>query len=57
MDTIFVSYLITGKATYAFSIGAVELITKIFLYYLHERAWAQVKWGWVPAEERPKQSA
>ncbi|GIV39723.1 MAG: hypothetical protein KatS3mg033_1523 [Thermonema sp.] len=57
MDTIFVSYLITGKATYAFSIGAVELITKIFLYYLHERAWAQVKWGWVPAEERPKKSA
>jgi uncharacterized membrane protein len=57
MDTIFVSYIITGKASYAFSIGAVELITKILLYYLHERAWAQIKWGWIPTERQSKQSA
>lgn len=39
MDTILISYWITGKVKYALSIGSVELFTKIILYYLHERAW------------------
>jgi uncharacterized membrane protein len=39
LDTIFISFLITGKWSFAISIGGVEVFTKIFLYYLHERAW------------------
>lgn len=45
MDTMVVSYFITGKLTLAISIGGVEVFTKIGLYYLHERAWAQLRWG------------
>ena len=45
IDTMVVSYFITGKLVLAISIGGVEVFTKIGLYYLHERAWAQLRWG------------
>ena len=43
IDTMVISFLITGDFTVAFSIGSVEVITKMILYYLHERVWATVK--------------
>jgi uncharacterized membrane protein len=45
LDTVVISYLITGTLALAFSIGAVELITKMVLYFFHERAWNNIKWG------------
>lgn len=45
LDTVFVSWLITGKLTVAFSIGFVEVFTKMILYYFHERAWNKIKFG------------
>jgi uncharacterized membrane protein len=42
IDTMFISYLITGKLTIAVTIGGVEVFTKILLYYLHERFWAHI---------------
>lgn len=45
LDTIVVSYVVTGKLKLAFSIGFVELFTKIGLYYLHERAWNRITFG------------
>jgi uncharacterized membrane protein len=39
VDTIVISYFITGTWSFALSIGAVEVFTKIFLFYLHDRAW------------------
>lgn len=45
LDTVAISYLITGTLALAFSIGAVELVTKMVLYFLHERAWNTIKWG------------
>lgn len=45
IDTIFLSFLITGHIENALKIGATELITKIILFYFHERLWALVKWG------------
>ena len=44
-DTIVVSFLITGKIKMAISIGGVELFTKIFLYYIHERFWNRISIG------------
>lgn len=43
LDTMVISYLITGNLTTAFSIGSVEVFTKMILYYFHERVWASVK--------------
>jgi uncharacterized membrane protein len=42
IDTMIISYIITGKLTVAFSIGSVEVITKTILYYFHERLWAHI---------------
>jgi uncharacterized membrane protein len=45
LDTILISWLITGALTIAFSIGAIELVTKMVLYFFHERTWNTIKWG------------
>lgn len=39
IDTIVISYLVTGELVMAVSIGSVEVVSKILLYYLHERVW------------------
>jgi uncharacterized membrane protein len=45
LDTILISWLVTGTLAIAFSIGAIELITKMVLYFFHERVWNAIKWG------------
>jgi uncharacterized membrane protein len=45
MDTIVVSYFITGHWFNSLKIGGLEIFSKITLYYLHERVWAMIKWG------------
>ena len=45
VDTILISWLITHKLHVAISIGFVEVFTKLFLYYLHERIWEKIKIG------------
>ena len=44
-DTILISRYITGSWTAGFSIGIIEIFTKMLLYYLHERAWSSTDWG------------
>jgi len=44
-DTMIISYIVTGEMVLAVSIGGIEVFTKIILYYLHERAWAHMRWG------------
>jgi uncharacterized membrane protein len=43
--TVIISWLITGTLALAFSIGIIELISKLVLYYFHERTWNKIKWG------------
>lgn len=45
LDTIIISWLVTGTLRLAFSIGLVELVTKMVLYFFHERIWNSIKWG------------
>ncbi len=45
LDTIFISFLVTGRIRLAVSIGFVELFTKIGLFYLHERIWTRIPLG------------
>lgn len=42
LDTIVLSWLITGNPFTGMKIGFSEVITKMFLYYLHERTWFRV---------------
>lgn len=39
LDTMILSWIITGNWKFGVAIGGVELITKMVLYYFHERAW------------------
>ena len=39
LDTMILSWLITCNWKFGVAIGGVELITKMVLYYLHERDW------------------
>ena len=39
LDTMVLSWIITGSLKIGIAIGGVEVITKMFLYYFHERAW------------------
>ena len=48
LDTFVISLVFTGKITVAGSIAATEFVTKIALYYLHERTWALTSWGRLP---------
>lgn len=45
IDTFVLSLLVTGSFSLAGSIASLEVITKIVLYYFHERAWALIPWG------------
>lgn len=45
LDTIVISYILTGKIKVALSIGGVELFSKIALYYFHERVWEKINFG------------
>jgi uncharacterized membrane protein len=44
-DTFLISWLITGKLLFAGTITLLEILTKTFLYYFHERGWNKIKWG------------
>jgi len=45
LDTILISWIVTGTLSLAFSIGFIELITKMMLYFFHERIWNNITWG------------
>lgn len=45
LDTLVLGYIFTGNFTIAGSIASTEVLTKVVLYYLHERGWAHIKWG------------
>ena len=44
-ETFLISWLITGTLSMAGAIAGIEVVTKMFLYYGHERIWNKIKWG------------
>lgn len=45
VDTFFLAWIITGKAGIAATLSTIEVATKMFLYYVHERAWTRIPFG------------
>jgi adenylylsulfate kinase len=45
MTTILLVYSFTGRFDLAFGIGGIEAVSKMFLYFLHERIWNRIKFG------------
>jgi len=47
IDTLVVSYIVLGEGKWieASTIAGVDFVTKMILYFAHERVWNKVKWG------------
>ena len=45
MDTIIISWFLTRQIETALAIGSVELVTKMILYFGHERIWNIIPYG------------
>ncbi len=45
LDTLLISYILTGEVVIAASIASIDFITKMFLYFFHERLWNKINWG------------
>jgi len=39
LDTMILSWIITGSWKLGLTIGGVEVVTKMVLYFIHERIW------------------
>jgi uncharacterized membrane protein len=51
LATMAISFVFIGSVKIAVSIGIVEVISKMGLYYLHERLWSKLPFGRVKAPE------
>jgi len=51
-DTMLLSWFITGDPLLGMQIGMAELLTKMILYYLHERVWYRSNFGLANRETR-----
>jgi sulfate adenylyltransferase large subunit len=45
LDTFIVAFVITGSPKLAGSVAVTEVLTKILIYYGHERVWSFIPWG------------
>ncbi len=45
IDTAIISLIISGSLAGALTLGLSEILTKILLFYLHERLWSRIQWG------------
>lgn len=45
MDTMTLAWLISGDPMIGLKVGGTEVLTKMILYYLHERAWYKINFG------------
>ena len=45
LDTMLLSWFITGNPFTGLKIGVSELLTKMILYYFHERIWYRIDYG------------
>ena len=44
-DTFILAWLFTSDGVIAASIAGLEVVTKLILYYVHERGWSSLEWG------------
>ena len=45
LTTFLIAWILTGDLLIGASIGSIEAIAKIFLYYYHERIWTNISWA------------
>jgi len=56
IDTMTLAWIISGNPMTGFKIGAAEVVTKMVLYYFHERAWYKINFGLDRRNERKRRT-
>lgn len=46
LTTFIIAFLITGESFISSSIAIIDLLSKLCLYWFHERMWLKIKWGY-----------
>lgn len=49
--TALIAWALSGQMALGLKVGALDAVTKLFGYFLHERVWARIKWGTPKAPE------
>tara|TARA_B100000787_G_scaffold152566_1_gene126253 strand:+ start:94 stop:300 length:207 start_codon:yes stop_codon:yes gene_type:complete len=45
LTTFLIAWVLTGDLLIGATIGSIEAVAKIFLYYFHERIWNNISWA------------
>ena len=45
LDTMVIAWLMTGNPVTGLKIGGIETVTKLLLYFAHEKLWYRTKFG------------
>ncbi len=52
LDTMLLVFLFSGKLSLATLVGSNEAITKVILFWAHERGWQRIPWGRTVPQDR-----
>lgn len=55
VDTFLLSWFFTSSVKAAGAIATTEVLTKMVLYYAHERAWSRIGWGIEPKVDKSEE--
>lgn len=45
IDTMLIGWFVSGDPLIGLTIGSFEIVTKMILYFIHERLWYKVNFG------------
>jgi len=45
VDTILIGWVVSGDPLIGLTIGSFEIVTKMILYFIHERIWYKINFG------------
>jgi len=45
IDTMILGWLVSGDPMIGITIGSFEVVTKMILYFMHERVWYKIGFG------------
>jgi uncharacterized membrane protein len=52
LDTIIISWIVLGDISVGLQIGVAEIVTKMVLYYFHEKLWYKFNFGLLKSKKK-----
>ena len=54
IDTMLIGWFVSGDPLIGLTIGSFDIVTKMILYFIHERVWYKVNFGTKRVEKTKK---